>query len=346
MTLRLDDILPQARTGLPGVGFLFGCGTSKDAGYPLTVDLTKHVIAALTGSQKDLLEQLLHQEGIQYDFTNGSPDIEEINDVIIRYRVRNPTQEIIELENVLKDKIVEDILSVTTPNIDHHVEFLRVLNLRAANNPGPIWIFTTNYDMLFELAAARANIPIHNGFEGILDRYFNIERFEHVTGFLRNRTFYPRNGTSIHLIKLHGSISWFKDQQVVFEKCPKTPVIPSLRSVILPRRQKIIDTLDHPYDKLFTHASRVIGSQCKYIVSCGFGFRDQHINDQLLVPKMRENRLKLFALFGGDSGQLSDFIGFPSFSFATPTNAKINGVHRDEGTDLWKFSKLVEFISD
>jgi len=39
MPLTLEDIFPNFNTGLSNIGFFFGAGTSKEAGYPLTNDL-------------------------------------------------------------------------------------------------------------------------------------------------------------------------------------------------------------------------------------------------------------------------------------------------------------------
>ncbi len=53
------------------------------------------------------------------------------------------------------------------------------------------------------------------------------------------------------------------------------------RVMVLPRRRKVMDTMTPPYDTLFTQASKVLGGECKYLVSCGFNFADEHINQQL-----------------------------------------------------------------
>jgi len=80
-----------------------------------------------------------------------------------------------------------------------------------------IWIFTTNYDLVFELAASIAKIPIYNGFEGIAQRFFDIERIELTYGKINsNRMFELFNEPHIKLIKLHGSISWFKEGDDVY----------------------------------------------------------------------------------------------------------------------------------
>jgi hypothetical protein len=48
MTIDLKAILPNISSSLDGTGFLFGAGTSREAGYPMMAGLTRQVIAWLT----------------------------------------------------------------------------------------------------------------------------------------------------------------------------------------------------------------------------------------------------------------------------------------------------------
>ena len=52
MALKIEDVFPNANTGLSSIGFFFGAGTSKEAGYPLTEDLTKEVLEGLASSNE------------------------------------------------------------------------------------------------------------------------------------------------------------------------------------------------------------------------------------------------------------------------------------------------------
>ena len=48
MSLDLATILPNITHSLEGTGFLFGAGTSVEAGYPMMSGLTRKVVGALT----------------------------------------------------------------------------------------------------------------------------------------------------------------------------------------------------------------------------------------------------------------------------------------------------------
>ena len=58
MSFTLSQLFPGIETGLNRIGFLFGAGTSKEAGYPLMGDLTKTVISNLRQPLKESLAQV------------------------------------------------------------------------------------------------------------------------------------------------------------------------------------------------------------------------------------------------------------------------------------------------
>lgn len=62
MSLGLQQILPNINADLSKIGFFFGAGTSKEAGYPLTDDLTKITFKNMDSNKKNLLEEILQKE--------------------------------------------------------------------------------------------------------------------------------------------------------------------------------------------------------------------------------------------------------------------------------------------
>jgi hypothetical protein len=61
VTLKLLDILPNQTAGLGNTGFLFGAGTSVEAGFPVMTDLTKNVVSQLDRSSRGCLDEALSQ---------------------------------------------------------------------------------------------------------------------------------------------------------------------------------------------------------------------------------------------------------------------------------------------
>ncbi len=344
MDITLSDLLPNANTGLSKIGFFFGSGTSFAAGYPLTSQLTIDVLKKLTPTEKELIERILKAEGIILNISKGEPDIELLSDKLNQAKATGGYAGIDLLMYSIRKQIVDVISEVKNPNLEWHISFLKGLKKHMQHRNESVWIFTTNYDLLFELAASIVKIPISNGFEGIAQRFFDIERIELTHGKIKsNRTFEQFNEPHIKLIKLHGSTSWFKEGDNIIESffTGKTDD----RCMILPKRTKVVETLESPYDKLFRYASSVIGKQCKFIVSCGYSYRDEHINDILFNSKLRENSIRVFALSKDETPEILKLKDHTSFHYMVNNKLHYNGKDIDGVFDLWDFKKLVELFN-
>lgn len=342
----IESIFPNINNGFGNVGFLLGSGASKEAGYPLTSDLTISVINRLTDTERTLLKSLLDKDGVTSDFAQGIPDIEVVSDSIYKHKLAATFPQVANLDLSFREKIVEELMGVVNPNLEAHIKFLRAIKNLLANRSECVWIFTTNYDLLIELAAMHARIPIHNGFEGVLLRYFDIERMDLKFGNIEKKKFSEYKEPCIKLVKLHGSISWFKDGDVLFESSEHKHLKSSpIRSMILPRKQKVMDALEHPYDKLFKYASQIIGGRCKYLVSCGYSFRDQHINEQLIMPKLRQGKIRLTALLKQELENTQQFQTHQSFNFITEDKSRFDNKIENGPSTIWKFSEFVNQLA-
>lgn len=105
-----------------------------------------------------------------------------------------------------------------------------------------------------------------------------------------------------------------------------------------------MDTMTPPYDTLFGQANKALGGECKYLVSCGFSFADEHINQQLLLPVMQANRCRLFAMSQEEPAGLAAFKPLPNLSAAFETHAHVGTKADPATTDAWKFSKFVSLF--
>ena len=185
---------------------------------------------------------------------------------------------------------------------------------------------------------------VETGFDGPLRRQFDPAVFDLVRGTVDRTRFTHRNELQVNLIKLHGSVSWSKHADRVSE-CGLNLGNPTVdRVLVLPRRRKVMDTLSEPFDQLFTRASRTLGSNCKYVVACGYSFGDKHINDQLISPKLNGGKIRLTALCGEEPDCLGELKRFPPFHAGLPTNCFIDQRDTGVGTDLWKFSALAQLL--
>lgn len=341
MTVDLSAILPNVSQTLDGTGFIFGAGTSREAGYPMMPQLTREVINALKPDERAVLDEVLRQAGELYDDAQAIPNIEQLSDLVIAHWTNSGDPRFSALETRLRELILNCLLAVSNPNIDNHCRFFEALKKHAFGLSCSVWIFTTNYDLLFETAAARVGVPIENGFCGTTERYFQPAQFKSTSGVVSGGRFSPNNNLTVKLIKLHGSISWTEESAAFYERHPSAMLAGSRRVMVLPRRKKVMDTMTPPYDTLFNQASKVLGSECKYLVSCGFSYADEHINQQLLLPVMQSNRCRLFALSQDEPVGLAAFKSLPNFQAGFGSHLHINGKAVAATTDAWQFSKFV-----
>lgn len=340
MHLQITDIMPTINNGLTDTGFFFGAGTSKDAGYPLMNDLTNDVIGNLSPLARSILDQILALEKVP---SHSLPDIEIIADLIGKHIALSGASR---LQKSIQRGVVKQLLRVKKPVLDTHIRFFKALKKLLSSQPTVVWIFTTNYDLLFEIAAAMVGINVNNGFEGIGLRYFAPERMDLRLGRIsetsKKRQFEYFKQPAINLVKLHGSISWFKGEDAVYES-----TIPQFqknqRAIVLPSGMKIMDTLESPHDRLFEYSKNALGKKCKYLVTCGYSFRDRHVNERLIVPKLKENDIKLTALLS--SAPPPEMTHHSSFQCLTPNHCYKNGTSvPDKG--IWKFSELTDLLAN
>lgn len=344
MGLTLSQLFPGIETGLNRIGFLFGAGTSKEAGYPLMGDITVTVVSNLGSALKTTLDEILAAKALTYDPAMGSPNIEIISDLVTEYFVTTQDPKYGELESEIRKLIVDAILSVRDPDITHHVRFLEALKRRAHGTSSTVTILTTNYDVLFELAAGEVGVRVETGFDGPLRRYFDPTVFDLARGTVEKTRFTHRSELHLNIIKLHGSVSWLKHGGRVFESGLDLGGAMPERALVLPRRRKVMDTLSEPFDQLFIRASRTLGSNCQFLVACGFSFGDKHINDQLIFPKLGAGKIRLTALCGEEPECLAELKKFPPFHAGFPANCFIDQNDTGAGTDLWKFSALARLL--
>jgi hypothetical protein len=342
--LTIEDFVPKTRQSIDGVGFLFGAGASFEAGYPLVSGLTHQVIGALATSERAQVDEILASLGTSYDHEKCTPNIEEIADHVTEYHTNSGTPHSAQLREKLRDLVREAITSIENPDIAHHLRFLEGLRRRSFSRPTRVHIITTNYDLLFEQAASQLGIRLVNGFSGSVFRFFSEKEFSLTHGELKSSRFHPDASLTINLIKLHGSVSWFADGEDIRELDPYRIDANALRCMVLPRRTKVIETLRRPYDRLFAVCTNVLGGSCSYLVSSGFSFSDQHINDTLIMPKVEGAGINLTNFCVTEPATLGSVRTRPNITHICADKKIIGGRETVEASELWKFSEFVKLF--
>lgn len=201
----------------------------------------------------------------------------------------------------------------------HALEML-LTRRRSGLLPRRINLFTTNYDLFIENAAVtNNNIILNDGFRQRADIYnrmlFDAKCFYqtvHATGNLYN---YSVELPTVNLIKLHGSLSWFKYQQDIyyhiqemkpeaFETSVKRQEWVNSHQLVLPRKDKFRETvLDNVYYDLLRTYSNELDKEGTLLVVFGFSFADEHI-ETLTKKALRNATLKLIIFAYNEASKL------------------------------------------
>lgn len=191
-----------------------------------------------------------------------------------------------ELKKFIKDA-KRKILEITdfTDNIttsrswEHHNKLLRVLGKRQAKQQR-LKIFTTNYDLAFEVAASNIGMTVIDGFEYSIPYRFNPSWFHYDIVHRTQSTNYLPN--IFHLYKIHGSVDWIRTEQGIIqkrrnEKQQGDPVI------IYPSSNKYQTSYEPPYLDMISSFLNAVQQPKTAILCLGFGFNDKHINNAITM---------------------------------------------------------------
>ena len=177
----------------------------------------------------------------------------------------------------------------------------------------PIEIFTTNYDLLFEQALEARRVPYFDGFIGAYKAFFDIHAIE-------EDKLPPRWA---RLCKLHGSINWsLKDKGLVI-RCQAEGGC----RVIHPSHLKYDESRKMPYLAMFDRLRFFLKKPAAVLIICGYSFRDEHINTNILECLQGNPSTIAFALTYGDIKNYPNAIkiakAIPNFSLLAEDEAVI-----------------------
>lgn len=133
-------------------------------------------------------------------------------------------------------------------------------------HPRVVNIITTNYDRILEYVMSYYDISFTDGFSGKDFSMFSEVNF--------------KDQNLVNLIKVHGSLNWFKIQSNArFLSCYPECCEPI---IICPGRNKYQEVLQDPYRTLIQKSDDLIKKASSFLI-VGFGFNDEH-----LTPRIRD----------------------------------------------------------
>jgi hypothetical protein len=193
-----------------------------------------------------------------------------------------------QLEQNIKKTIAQEVRPATAriPDSLPHEALGRWL--RNMHRDTPVEIYSLNYDTLVERGLEAAWVPVFDGFVGTYEPFFS-------PGSLVRPDMQPGRRW-VRLWKLHGSVTWRKtgtdeDRRIVrgTELDTGEMILPSLRKYEESRKQ--------PYVAMLDRLRRLLGEREEIVlITAGYSFGDQHINEVIIEALEVNPGLHVFAL--------------------------------------------------
>lgn len=290
------------------IGFLFGAGTScapRKVGtdeplIPAIRELTQlcREASKALGPEFAAAWELIAQESIDVE---GNDLVEAVlSRVHLKVDAVGAEDSLVGLDHAqlarLETTIRETIASAVQPpqelvpaNLPHH-DLARWLG--RSSRQRAVEIFTTNYDLLIERALEDERQVVFDGFVGSHRPFFHPESL--------TRADLAPGSAWVRLWKLHGSVNWSWHVVQGRRRIVRTEPIGS-GELVLPSSRKYDESRKEPYVALLERLGRFVMQDDALLISCGYGFCDEHINSVLFDALAGPTRTHLVALQFEDS---------------------------------------------
>ena len=189
-------------------------------------------------------------------------------------------------------EVIADVVDKSLPSSDTPYRNVAAW-IGAIPRAHPVEVFTPNYDLLMEQALEEGRVPYFDGFVGSRRAFFDPYAME-------EDTLPPRWA---RLWKLHGSINWRQDQNGVVSRGENVAHIE--RRVIHPSHLKYAESRQMPYLAMIDRLRAFLKRPSAVLVACGYSFRDDHLNANMLQGLQGNATAVIFALL---HGKLTDYV--------------------------------------
>lgn len=199
-------------------------------------------------------------------------------------------EKILEISKYIRNQIITGIEHENHCLLNTYKNFYKRISQRKRKSP--INIFTTNYDLFNEIALDELGYPYNNGFTGTYKRKFSPASYNYmyVDDMNLSKDVWEGSSFFFNLIKLHGSISWVRENTDVWERDYNT-LDGNDTVMIYPTPMKDRSTLLTPYSDLFRVMENKLMQQNTILITLGYSFSDDHINriilNALAVPSFK-----------------------------------------------------------
>jgi len=150
-------------------------------------------------------------------------------------------------------------------------------------------VFTTNYDTLLERGFEEERAPIFDGFVGSRHPFFS------TASLLHPEAAPGRNWT--RLWKIHGSVNWHWEKEPNDGKRIVRGAEGTEGELIFPSVHKYDESRKQPYVAMLEHLRHVLDRDTEtLLVTAGYSFGDEHINEVIFDALEVRDRTHLIAL--------------------------------------------------
>lgn len=264
-----SNVIDRRETGIPGMAAIYNGFFTEKPDFDIAG-------VKMSGCFDKNLEKLIEALGAV-----------QIANQIVEVDVR-ATEKTKNVRNYLRKSIISGLTSVEVKAI--YKDFYAKITQRARKTP--ISIFTTNYDLFNEMALDELGFPYNNGFTGTYRRKFSPASYNYmyVDNMNLSRDVWERVSSFFNLVKIHGSVSWVRKDEQVWEQDYES-ISDDDTVMIYPTPLKDRTTLMTPYSDLFRAMENRLLQKNGVLIVMGYSFGDDHINriilNALAVPSFR-----------------------------------------------------------
>ena len=275
------------------IAFLFGAGTSlkyKNANslIPATDKITESVVSFVIKDNckyQKAIEAIKAEIGNGYNIETLLSNLEQKRQIICDNELNGlKKSDFSSLIGNLKVAIKQTVdVEISDSNDLIQTDFSEWIE--RANRKYGIEIFTTNYDYLFELGLEQRKIPFYDGFTGSYAPFFNPDSVE-------DMEFIPRQ---TKLWKIHGSLGWYYEEKS--KKICRGNSSNDQEMLIYPSAFKYNESRKQPYIAFTDRLVNFLKQPDTVLITCGYSFRDEHINERIVTAVNGNSSGNVFALF-------------------------------------------------
>ena len=276
---------------LPNLGFFAGSGTSlAEVKGPSMWGLWKESMGFDMKAKSISMAAEAVCNTVKYS-ERDNPNIEHFLsqcDAYLSFQYDKDVNDfVLDVKRVILERC-STFLDESDSDISSYTGLLQKLARRRVRDPR-LRVFTTNYDMCFETAASELGMMVVDGLSYTRKRRFDGQyfNFDIVRRDSENHEFVEG---IFQLYKLHGSVSWQREQGDVFEYLKPSAEDACL---IYPAKGKYQQAFLQPHLELLSRFLEFLRQPNSCLIMAGFGFNDDHLSEPIYSSIKSNPSLKL-----------------------------------------------------